>query len=204
VTLAAIVSVWFLHLMATISPGPAFVVAVRTAAMEGFRVAVPFAVGIGAGGVFWAVTALSGLHLLFEVMPAALTGLKVVGGLFLIWIGWSTWRHAREPLAFDAPAALPRSPGSAVRLGILTQLANPKTVVFFGAVFAGLVPPGTDLGILALLLALVFLNEALWFVLLGLAFSRDAVRRGYARVKTGVDRAFGGLLTLFGVKIATS
>ena len=142
-TAAAFVGIALIHLMAAISPGPSFAVAVRTAAAEGFRPAAAFALGLGLGAVAWALAALLGLALLFEVAPVALTALKVAGGLFLIWIAVATWRHADAPLPEAAPDALPRSLVSGVRFGLVTQLANPKPAVFFGAVFVGLVPPGT-------------------------------------------------------------
>jgi threonine/homoserine/homoserine lactone efflux protein len=204
VTLAAFLSVALIHLLASISPGPAFVVSVRTAAAEGFRPAAGFALGVGIGSVIWALAALLGLALLFEVAPALLTALKVAGGLFLLWIAVMTWRHADAPLPAAASDALPRGLGSAVRLGMLTQLANPKSAVFFGAVFVGLVPPETPAATLALLLAVIGVNETLWYGLVGRLFSLERARAGYARAKAWVDRAFGGLIGAFGIKIATS
>lgn len=201
-TLTAILAVWAVHLAATVSPGPAFVVAVRTAVADGPRVALPFALGIAMGGLCWAIAALSGLHLLFLALPAVFALLKFAGAAFLILIAIQTWRHAHDPLPVSAPGTLPRSAGKAIRLGLLTQFANPKTALFFGAVFAGLVPPGTPLPALALILGLVFLNESFWFVLLGLAFSRPAIRRGYARLKTTIDRSFGALMAALGIKVA--
>jgi threonine/homoserine/homoserine lactone efflux protein len=203
VTAAAFLSIVLIHLLASISPGPAFVVSVRTAAAEGFRPAAALAVGVGLGSLIWATAALLGLALLFQVAPALLTALKVAGGLFLIWIAVETWRHAAEPLPAAAAGAAPRGLGSGVRLGLLTQLANPKTAVFFGAVFVGLVPPGTGAGTLGLLLAVIFVNEALWFALVGRLFSLDRARAAYGRGKRWIDRAFGGLIGALGIRIAT-
>ena len=49
-TLAAFLSILLIHLLGAISPGPAFVVIVRTAAVDGFRSAVLAAVGLGCWG----------------------------------------------------------------------------------------------------------------------------------------------------------
>ena len=67
-------------------------VAVRTAASEGLRPAIGLAIGFGLGAIAWALAALLGLAVLFEVVPTLFTALKVVGGLFLIYIAWMTWR----------------------------------------------------------------------------------------------------------------
>ena len=200
-SVAAFASIALIHLLAAISPGPSFVVSVRTAASHGFRAATGLAVGFGIGAVVWAGAALLGLAVLFEIAPWLLSALKVVGGLFLVWIAVATWRHAREPMP-EPDAAIPQSTASAVRLGLATMLANPKPAVFFGAVFVGLVPTDATAPALALLLAVIFVDETLWYVLVGRVFSLGRARAAYGRAKAWVDRAFGSLIAAFGVKIA--
>jgi threonine/homoserine/homoserine lactone efflux protein len=203
-TAAAFLSILLIHLLAAMSPGPSFAVTVRTAAAEGFRPAAAFAFGLGLGALTWALAALLVLAILFEVAPLALTALKLAGGLFLIWIAIATWRHADAPLPEAAPDAVPRSLASAVRFGLFTQLANPKVAVFFGAVFVGLVPPGTGWPTLALLLAVILADETLWYLLVARVFSLARARAAYAAAKRWVDRAFGGLIAAFGLKIAAT
>ena len=203
-TAAAFLSILVIHLLAAISPGPSFAVTVRTAAAEGFRPAAAFALGLGLGAVVLGARRAHGPRAPLRVAPVALTALKLAGGLFLIWIAIATWRHADAPLPEAAPDALPRSLASGVRFGLLTQLANPKVAVFFGAVFVGLVPPGTGWPALALLLAVILLDETLWYLFVARVFSLARARAAYARAKAWVDRAFGGLIAAFGVKIAAA
>ncbi len=200
-TLWAFLLVVVAHLAAAISPGPSFVVSVRTAAAEGFRPAAGLAAGLGAGAVLWAGAALTGLALLFEVAPFLFTALKLVGGCFLVWIAIQTWRHARDPMP-DPAASLPPSFPAAIRLGLLTQLANPKPAIFFGAVFVGLVPADASLLSLLLLLAVIFVDETLWYIFVARVFSLGRARAAYARAKAWVDRGFGALMASFGIKIA--
>ncbi|MDF1855437.1 LysE family transporter [Pseudooceanicola sp.] len=201
-TLAAFLSIIAIHLLAAISPGPSFVVCLRIAAQEGFRTAAALALGFGLGAALWATAALAGLALLFELVPALFTALKLVGAAFLIWIAIQMWRHASAPLELDLAATERMTRSRAFRFGFLTFATNPKPAVFFGAVFVGLVPPGTPLPWLIAIVAAVFVNEVLWYLLVARLFSTGKARAGYARVKTAVDRSFAGLLTLFGLKIA--
>ena len=203
-SLAAILALWLVHLAAVASPGPAFAVGLRLAASDGARVALVFALGVGLGGAAWALAALTGLSLLFQAAPWAMVALKVAGGLFLIWIGIQGWRHARAPLPAPVAGAVPRTAASALRLALLTQAANPKTALFFGAVFAALVPADAPLPLLAGLLVLVFLTEAAVFAVIGLTFSRPPVRRAYARAKTVIDRLFGAAMVALGLRLATT
>ena len=74
--------------------------------------------------------------------------------------------------------------------------------VFFGAVFVGTVPPGTTLPWMGALLLIILANELFCVLSVARAFSFEAPRRAYVRLKAGIDRAFGGLLALLGLKIA--
>lgn len=200
-SLSAFLAVALVHLMAAMSPGPSFVVCLRVAAGEGFRAAVALATGFGLGAMLWAAAAMAGLALIFEIVPQLFTLLRVGGGVFLVVIAVMMWRHAHTPLP-RAEEATPRSAWAAMRLGLLTFAANPKTAVFFGAVFVGLVPAETPLAPRLALLAMIFADETLWYVLVARVFSLPRARGAYARAKAWVDRAFGSLIALFGVRIA--
>lgn len=203
-TLAAFLAVALLHLMAAISPGPAVLMAARTGVTEGMRTGAFLAVGIGAGAVIWAAAALFGLALLFQAAPALLWAFKLAGGLYLIHMAWGMWRDADKPLDMSDGARSPRSAASAFRLGLLTQLSNPKPAVLFSAIFIGTVPQGTPLWVIAALLLVVFLNEALWNTFVARIFSFQRSKTLYISLKTLIDRSFGGLLALLGLKIAAS
>lgn len=178
--------------------------AARIGLAEGFRTGLAVAAGIGAGAVAWAGAALFGLSLLFEYAPMLLIVLKIGGAAFLIWIAISMWRHADEPIVEAAPDATPRSAWAAFRLGVLTQFANPKAAVFFGAVFVGMVPAETSPWTLAALLFCIFAGETLWNALVARLFALEKTRRFYMTLKHLIDRTFGGLLALLAAKVAAT
>ncbi|MEL6570395.1 MAG: LysE family translocator [Pseudomonadota bacterium] len=201
-TWAAFASVVLIHLAAAISPGPSFVVSVRTAASEGFGVACALALGFGFGAVLWATAAMAGLAVLFELVPALFTALKLVGAGFLLFIAFLMWKHAPTPLETPGPDAQPRTNWGAVKLGFLTFASNPKPAIFFGAVFVGLVPVGTPLPWLLAILLMVFVNETAWYIVVARVFSLPKAQAGYLHMKAVIDRTFGALIALFGLKIA--
>lgn len=201
-TLTAFLAFAALSLFAAISPGPAVLMAARTGLTEGFKTGAMLAVGIGAGAVFWAAAAMFGLNILFAAAPALLWVLKIGGGAYLVWMGFTLWRDAKTPFNPHDARALPRSPASAFKLGLFTQLANPKPAVMFSAIFLGTVPPATPLWVYGALLAVVMANETIWNIAVARIFSTTRTRAGYISLKTIIDRSFGGLLALLGVKIA--
>jgi threonine/homoserine/homoserine lactone efflux protein len=202
-TLAAFAAIYFVHLAAAISPGPAVLLAARTSLREGFVRGTWLAVGIGLGACIWAVAAFFGLALLFKIAPALLSALKFAGAAYLLYLAWKMWRHAPEPMDMALPEGrAPRSALGLVWLGIATQLANPKPAVFFGTIFLTFVPPVAPLWVYLVILGIIFFNDAGWNVIVARIFSLERTRRGYLNLKTVIDRIFGGLLAALGLKLA--
>lgn len=193
-----------LVVFAAISPGPAVLMSARTGLTEGMRTGFLLATGIGAGAVIWASAAMFGLNLVFAAAPALLWALKLGGAAYLIFMGWRLWRDAKTPFIAADDRPVPRSAASAFRLGLFTQLANPKPAVMFSAIFLGTLAPGTPLWVYAALLAIIFAAETLWNTAVARIFSLQATRARYISLKTVIDRCFGGLLALLGIKIAAT
>lgn len=146
---------------------------------------------------------MTGIALAFELVPALFVALKFVGVCFLLMIALSMWLHAPEPLnETHEESAVSRTPLGAIRLGYLTFLSNPKSAVFFGAVFIGLVPPETPAVLKAALVATIFVNETLWYVVVAKLFSTQRARAIYRSFKLWIDRSFGVILAALGAKIA--
>ncbi|MEL6609133.1 MAG: LysE family translocator [Pseudomonadota bacterium] len=200
-TWATLLALAGIHFIAVASPGPSFVVQVRTAVTHGWGTAAFLALGLGLGASLYALAALLGLAIIFAVMPGVLTAFKLVGGAFLIFVGFMMWRHAPDPLP-EAEAIKRPSPLRALGLGVLTSLANPKVPIFFGAVFIGLLPETVTLTDIAIISGLVVAVEASWYVLVGLVFASPPARAAYTRAKVWVDRSFGAVLAALGARIA--
>ena len=203
-TLAAFLTFAGLMLLGAISPGPAVLMSARTGLTEGFRTGAMLAAGIAMGAVFWAAMALFGLGVVFAAAPYLFTTLKLAGGAFLLWIGLQLWAGAGQPFVTQDSRPVPRSPASALRLGLFTQLANPKPAILMTAVFLGTVPPGTPYWQYLALFAVIFCFETSWNVVVVRIFSLDRSRDAYIRLKPLIDRIFGGLLALLGLKLAFS
>ena len=204
-TLAALIAIYFVHLAAAISPGPAVLLAARTSLNEGMARGVYLSIGIGLGACVWAVAAMFGLAIVFQVAPALLIALKVIGAGYLLYLAYKLWKHAPDPMATDlpdAPGTRKRGPLGLVWLGIATQLANPKPAVFFGTIFLTFIPPHAPIWAYAAILGIVMFNDTGWNILVSRIFSLDRTRRGYLSLKTTIDRIFGGLLAALGLKLA--
>jgi threonine efflux protein len=198
--LQPLVGVAALNLAAAVSPGPAFILITQTAASSRREVAWATAAGTVAASLLWAAAALLGWQLVLARAASVYRFLQIAGGLYLCFIGWSTWRHARDPLL--AFRRLEGSPLTAFRKGLVLGLSNPKVIVFFGTIFTTLFTPATPAAVRWAALLVILFNETIWYGSLATLFGVSAIQRRYQRWKANTERFFGGVLIVFGARLA--
>lgn len=201
-------TVAMVNLIALMSPGPDFFFVSQTAASRSRREAMMGVIGISLGVVFWSGIALMGLHLLMEKMAWLHQVITIGGGLYLCWMGWQLLRSARARKN-NASAASESSEenvklparGKTFMRGLLTNLSNPKVVIYFGSVFSLFVGDnvgGTERwGLFIMIVAETFA----WFSVVAMVFALPVMRRGYQRLAKWIDGIAGGLFTLFGLHL---
>jgi threonine/homoserine/homoserine lactone efflux protein len=188
------------------SPGPSFLVVARLAVSSSRGDGLYAALGMGVGGLIFACLSLLGLHGLLLAVPSLYTALKVLGGLYLVYLGIRIWRGAQRPLSgSDIAASEDVQPATrSFALGLATQLSNPKTAVVYASVFAAFLPATTTIAFNLCVVGLVFLIEAGWYAFVAVALSSERPRHIYLRYKTWIDRAAGAVMIALGLKLATS
>jgi threonine/homoserine/homoserine lactone efflux protein len=202
-TLASIVAALS---VGVISPGPSFVMVARVAVASSRIRALATALGMGAGGAVFGAAALLGLQSVLLAVPALYAGLRVLGGLYLCYLGFLIFRSAQRPLAVAGAEDGKGSSGPlrAFWLGVTTQVSNPKTAIVYASVFAAFLPASFSLGFAAALLAAVFFVESAWYALVAVLFSSAGPQRAYLSYKSWVDRAAGAVMFGLGLKFVTS
>ena len=191
------------HLLAVISPGPSFVLTVQTAARAGRAAGIVVAPALSLGALLWAAAAMFGLQVLFTRFDWLYVGLRVAGGLYLIYLGIMLWRHAASGQDEAKPAiGASRDPLRLFVHALFVQLSNPKVMVFFGSVFVAFLPAQAPDWLLIAVLAIVAFNEFWWYALVTLLFSAGPARGFYRRAKAWIDRTAGTVLGLIGVRLS--
>lgn len=201
--LTAIIGITTALAIGAASPGPSFVMVARTAAASTRGNGLCAALGMGIGGLIFAVASLLGLHGVLLAVPSLYGGLKIAGGVYLAYLGVRIWRGAGAPLAGALPEhpAGPAAAGRSLALGLATQLSNPKTAIVYASVFAAFLPPNASPAFNFAVAGSVFLIEAGWYSLVAIALSSAGPRAAYLRLKAPLDRAAGGILFALGVKL---
>lgn len=196
--LLAVLSIAGAITLGAMSPGPSFLLVVRTSAARSRADGLAMALAMGVGGMLFAMLALAGVHVVLSSVPLLYAALKALGGAYLIYLGWKIWRNAAHPLDFGSAVESSRR---SFWVGLGTQVSNPKTAVVYASVFVSLLPKEMPLWALLVLPVVIFCIEAGWYSVVALALSSPAPAAAYLRWKRWIDRAAGGVLGLLGVKL---
>src|SRR5690349_10633430 len=133
-------------LVITLTPGADTAVVLRNALTFGAGAAVASALGSATGLLVWGAASAAGVAALLAASALAFTAVKVVGAIYLVYLGVQAWRHAGADAGLgdaDADPAAARSRGTqaAYRQGLLTNLTNPKAALFFTALLPQFLSP---------------------------------------------------------------
>jgi RhtB (resistance to homoserine/threonine) family protein len=202
-----------------VTPGPDTAYIVGRSVAQGRAAGLMSALGISAGCCVHALACAFGLTAVLAASATAFTVIKFVGAIYLIYLGVRlifTKHSAAKPAAGAAADAAGTQRTSAVAeksmrqlflQGFMTNVLNPKVVLFFVSFFPQFVSAGTDQKALAFLaLGVVFvLMSTVWnsFV----AWVAGSVTRrfsGKPGVKKWLDRVVGSAFVGLGVKLATA
>lgn len=213
--LALLGSILVVHLFALMSPGPDFVFVTRTAIVESRARAILGVAGIVAGQIIWSGLSLLGLDILFQRFAGLQQIIAFAGGCYLLWMAFgilrSVWlKRGITPSAdkADAHAGASSDKAGGVRhpflYGFLTNLANPKALVYFGSIFSTFVTLDVDTAARIVLFVAMTVEAFLWFALVALLFGSGPLREGYRRISRAIDAVTGVLFAGFGAGLILS
>ena len=141
----------------TVTPGPDMLLIASRSVSQGRASGFATLAGIQVGTYCHALAAALGLSQLFLAVPLAYDVVRYVGAAYLLYLAWQTFRSTG---AVHAPAAgLRRYPiGSVFRQGLVTNLLNPKMVLFVLALFPQFVQPSAGSVAVQIMLLATVLN----------------------------------------------
>lgn len=127
-------------LLLVLSPGPNMIYLISRSICQGHRAGVISLFGVITGFVVHMLAAAFGLSAIFLTMPIAYTILKWVGAIYLLWLAWQAVKPGAKSL-FQAKNLPMDSNRKLFVTGFLTNLLNPKAVVFYLALFPQFISP---------------------------------------------------------------
>jgi threonine/homoserine/homoserine lactone efflux protein len=168
-----------------LTPGVDAFLLLRTSMRSGTRAGLWALAGIHSASAVQVGVVISGLGVVLARYPAVLVALRWVGAAYLLWLALSIARSLLRRTAADEP--LEAVADRPFRRGFLTNITNPKMLLFSLAFLPQFIGVGQPTAQLAML-AVVFLGlAAVWELLIVVAASRVAGRLRRPGVTTALD-----------------
>ncbi len=175
--------------------GPIGVLCIRRTLADGRTVGLATGLGAATADACYSAVAALGITLIAHLLLGYQGVIRVIGGLFLCFLGLRTFVTA--PGERSARMA-GRTVRQAYLSAVVLTLTNPTTILSFVAIFAGVGAGGGDSGKAMLLVLGVFAGSALWWVLLSSSVAVIRTRVG-PRLLQWVNRFSGMVLIAFGL-----
>ena len=199
--LPLLLSLFAVDFVGCATPGPSFVGITQISARHGLRNGLAAVAGLMVACWVYCAIVLSGLTVLFQLVPWLYGALKLAGGLYLIWIGVHLLRGKTGASGIVAGIAETPTLRQSFRKGLLVGLTNPKAMVYFASIFTLFLHPDDPAWFAAAAVGIVTFDVIVWFGFVGLMFSRPPVRRAYDRMQAFIERAAGAVMMAFGARL---
>jgi threonine/homoserine/homoserine lactone efflux protein len=184
-------------------PGPGVFATVGRSLAGGLRPGIGIICGIVGGDIIYALLAVFALSAAARALGDFFIIIRLVGGAYLIWLGIRLWM--KDPVSVQ-----PDTRGAVYSLlggfgsGLVTTLANPKAIVFYG----GFLPAFFDLSTFTVTDTLVLMSivVAVLFAVLTFYALMATFARGFFKSRRGMqrlNRAAGSVMVATGVIVAT-
>jgi homoserine/homoserine lactone efflux protein len=188
--------------LVALSPGPAVLFSMSSAARHGMRGAAAGTAGILIGHVVVFGAVAFGLAALLASYSGAVNAIRIVGALYLMYLGAKMLLSKPRGAASLAEAPTPRAHGGLILQGLGVQLTNPKLLLFVLALLPQFLSPDYPLPLqLAIMLVVTVVIDGIALLAYAHLAARGARALKGSRVLTWVERAFGGALIFFGLKL---
>lgn len=192
---ANVVLAYAAYTFGTASPGPSNLAVMATALHQGRRPALVFALGVVSGSALWGFLAAFGLSSLLARYSQALVAIKVLGGLYLLWLAFKSARSAASPTSISAESTSTSFSSGLFLRGAAMHLTNPKAIFVWLSIVALALPAGSRSNEAMLIVAGCVPLGAIVFCGYAMVFSTATARHAYLRTRRWFD---GALAVLFG------
>jgi threonine/homoserine/homoserine lactone efflux protein len=194
---AALLSFSLIALLTVLTPGLDTVLVLRTALLNGKRAAMGVILGITVGCLVWAVASLAGLTALLQASELAYDIVRWLGAGYLIYLGAKALWNSRKTIEADTRPV--PSARASLRVGLLTNLLNPKVGVFYLSLLPQFMPTGAPVWGAALVAIHLGLGLVWLPILVAIA---GRARAFILRQRVLLDRLTASVFVALGLKLA--
>lgn len=204
--LPGILLAYSVFLVSILSPGPNILAIMGTSMSVGRSSGLALALGVASGSMIWATLTALGLTAIIASYAILLTVIKIVGGLFLLWLAYKAFRSAASAHDIDAIVSDDEGRGwtGFFFKGLTVQMTNPKAALAWIAIISLGMQAGAPAWVAIVIVVGTSILSLVCHVLYAMAFSTPPMVRIYARSRRWVQGTLGALFTFAGLKLLTS
>lgn len=204
--LPGIILAYSAFLLGIASPGPNVLAVIGTSMGVSRKAGIALALGVASGSFTWAMLTALGLSALLSTYAAAITVIKIAGGLYLLFLAYKALKSAAS--AHDIHARTlegqARSPFGYGLRGYIIQMTNPKAALTWIAIIALGLQPGAPLWVAAVIVIGTFMLSIVIHVLYAVAFSTPIMVALYGKARRYIQFTLGCFFAFAGFKLLTS
>ncbi|MFW2081187.1 LysE family transporter [Acinetobacter guillouiae] len=199
--MSMLLTICALHFVAQLSPGPDVLLVAKSSASTTRANTLKIILGISAGVVVWVALTLLGFTVLLEQWPWIQQVLMLIGGLFLAKMGYAMLRGGIATLKQNTnlDGVIEQQPKNYFLLGLYTNLANPKIVIYFSSVFSLALSSTAGANLKPQLAVIIPIQTFLVFSLLMMIMSIPKIKRIYQKSGSYIDIVSGSFFLLFAI-----
>ena len=195
-----LIAVAAITILAVISPGPDFAMVTRNSYAYGRSSGLMAAFGIACGVQVHVFYTVLGIALVITHSPLLFMAMKALGAGYLIYLGWKSLTSTSTLQLGTASGPRP-SAGKAFAMGFLTNALNPKTMLFVVATYSQVVQVSNSLTTNFAYGLFMSFSHWVWFSIVALFFSAEALRQRMLAKQHIVDKVIGTVLIGLGVSL---
>jgi len=184
-------------------PGPNHLTIITASVTSGRTAGLKAAMGIAAGALTWTLIAVSGIAVIFELVPPLYVALRLFGAGYLVYLGVTAFRAVRNGGMFNLESST-KSPATYApfRTAYFVMMTNPKAVLFFGSILTAFIPPDSSGWLMVIIAVQIGLLGALLNAFAALFFSSAAFMRTFQSASVWMSILFGVMFSALGAIVA--
>jgi threonine/homoserine/homoserine lactone efflux protein len=192
-------TVALLHFFAVSSPGPDFILVTRQAIKLGRKAAIYTSLGIGIGILIHSLAAITGLTLIISSNPYFFLCMKLAASLYLFYLGLMSIIQTSE--TGNEIESRDSSELNSFLIGFITNVLNPKAIIFFVTLFSIVLNNSTSAALLTIYGLYMSAATFLWFLLISYVFTNKNLIEKYFYVLPAFEKIIGILLIIIASQI---
>lgn len=192
-------------MLAVSSPGPDFFLEIKNTLQYSLKIGIYTGLGFALGNIFHISYSIFGVQYL-KNNDHLMNVVQLLGAIYIIYIGLKAIGIINTKLKVKTKNNVETSKNEitifeAVKMGIITNLLNAKSALYFVSIFTVMIPTSTPSSVVLIIGLVMIIITFIWFSLVAYFFTKPKIRSIYLKQEGMINKILGSVLIFFGLKL---